>query len=1164
MYLKKIGCLLMALSIASGSIGVFAAEEEVSPVTITLGTQQAGNIFFSPSQVEIQATLTDTRATEEYEPLLTEEYSNSTTELPLYQESGGSGLTEAYINDGTAHGTVRVLEINAKTASQDVYGGISGFRAIREKHNVTKMSVSMDVKLVGNQNISVYPSSGKNYDSFGALTGMLGSDKALGLWVYPNSASEDFNAYSVLGYTALKNNSKTAYMQPLSVDTWYNLEYILDFEKQTTELYFNGVSLSEPTTLRYGSLMDYISLNVSGVVSAEGNSKLYLDNLVVSKVVPKKQVVYQPLVTENYWTQTTCLPYYAHPDGSGMQEMYVSDEKGGLARKLSFLAKDANKEVYAGLGGFKALKTANDVDTMSVKFDMKVEGSKPIAMFMTRGAAYTSQGHLTGIFGTDKAFGRWLGPFQGSGDYVAYSALSYEQASTHPGTPYTRHYTMDNWYTVEYVLDFMNGTTDLYMNDQKLALQSELSNPDEIENLMFNVEGEIKEGENLSVIIDNLVVSKLCKVPATDEVLEANAREYELKAKFYNEETNAFLGEKEYGSVRLIDGETKTIPLHYNMNDCPQQYGLFICKLQCTPAVIGGEVIEQNVRFSVVKEATEKNQKLGMHTQFGHGYGGDPKINANLLSKAGFSTIRDYVDKLQCFQDGAWKEPTNYERWKEPIQEVGMEQIIHIGTTLSNGTTQWPKSGTPLDEAKVYVAELVRNLTEDGIYKYELWNEVNNFSDLTAEEYADMVMELVPVMKDANPNIKIYTTALAGINNYHAVNYLVQFLQRMIDCGKNPRDYMDAISVHPYKWLNQAPEKWQRTCYCTYGTESYDEGESQDDTNDTIPGDSSTVARFENLKNRLQEIGCDDIPLVVTEVGWYSLEGTSSQNMCDICRNNAVTSLSEQGQAEYILRATALMYNYVEHIDYHTINNKPLAGLDYEINYGFTECFNREAEIPFEAKPAYVAISNFNALLANATLDKESECKPGDKSSDFDYLFRKGNKRIHMMWTSEETIKSKSFTLGNQETATVYDMYGNEMAYYSTANQYQVSVSQSPVYVEITPWTSDEGCLRLVDGNGVSVDSFQVGQDIGVSAEFVNTEQGVADFLVIGAMYDENGQLVDVKLYEQSNVLSGQRIKVDEKDLHFTVSEGVLQVKAMLWNQVTLRPMHIPATAMLI
>ncbi len=219
--------------------------------------------------------------------------------------------------------------------------------------------------------------------------------------------------------------------------------------------------------------------------------------------------VYDVLLSEDYDGQSATLPYYGHPDGSGMQESYVDDGKGGYARKLAFKNKAANKEVYAGIGGLKALKTANDSKKMSIKFDMKVEGSKPVAMFATRGAAYTSQGHLTGIFGTDKAFGLWVAPFQGSGDFRAYSELTYAQASTHPGTPHVKQFVVDSWYSVEYILDFVNKKTDLYLDGQKLAEQTGLSNPDEIENLMFNIADAVQAGDNAAIVMDNMVISEV-------------------------------------------------------------------------------------------------------------------------------------------------------------------------------------------------------------------------------------------------------------------------------------------------------------------------------------------------------------------------------------------------------------------------------------------------------------------------------------------------------------------------------------------------------------------------------------------------------------------------------------------------------------------------------
>ena len=67
------------------------------------------------------------------------------------------------------------------------------------------------------------------------------------------------------------------------------------------------------------------------------------------------------------------------------------------------------------------------------------------------------------------------------------------------------------------------------------------------------------------------------------------------------------------------------------------------------------------------------------------------------------------------------------------------------------------------------------------------------------------------------------------------------------------------------------------------------------------------------------------------------------------------------------MRVSALLYNKVEKMYFHTLNNKLNSATPMEKNFGFTENWNAsQTEIPYEAKPAFIAMANFNAMLGNA------------------------------------------------------------------------------------------------------------------------------------------------------------------------------------------------------
>ncbi len=613
------------------------------------------------------------------------------------------------------------------------------------------------------------------------------------------------------------------------------------------------------------------------------------------------------------------------------------------------------------------------------------------------------------------------------------------------------------------------------------------------------------------------------------------AQNKDVVARVYTEDENELVFEDVVSTYEMQALERVSDTLTIDLTDSKKQYGMFVLKLAVVSQ--GSEPEDEDfidgIRFSVAKKSEEPNNKIGMHTQFSH-YQADPAINTRLLRNAGYYGIRESVGEHVCFTDGVWKEPWRYNQWTGYAKANNLSQII----ILSSGGIGFPKTEAEIEYFTNYAVTVVSNFVEDGVYWYELWNEPN--WDYTAEEYANLLISVAPAIKAVDENVKILPFVTAGANNHYAANWIVDIIKILQERGLDPHDYIDYISIHPYRPLNQAPEKKTRTCDCAGRTESRNEGHQYSEETETIPGDSSIVARIDNMTNRLAEVGCDDIPYIATEIGWYSYEGAFSRYDCEECIANKTTALSETGQAQYSVRAAALLYNKIDKIYFHTLNNKPNTETPREKNFGFTEFYSdTETEIPYEAKPVFIAMANFNAMLGNAELIEENVDGLSYPSlwtmTNYDYVFRKDGKKTHLMWTTNTNSRSKTISVPGKAVC-LYDIYGNIIdKKYNDSGSYSISLSGSPVYVEEIDVTE----LKIVDKNGKVVSGIGDNTELCVNMSSV-TETGEKGTLIC-ATYEDNKLL--------SVVMVPVPVGATSAITPYINTENTDMVKAFYWKE---------------
>jgi outer membrane protein assembly factor BamB len=140
------------------------------------------------------------------------------------------------------------------------------------------------------------------------------------------------------------------------------------------------------------------------------------------------------------------------------------------------------------------------------------------------------------------------------------------------------------------------------------------------------------------------------------------------------------------------------------------------------------------------------------------------------------------------------------------------------------------------------------------IEAWELWNEPNiGFwkPEPNARDYALLLKAVYPEIKRADPEARVVGGSFAGTDP--------RFLREM--CEHGAADYMDVLSVHPYRYGNNPEIKFGQ--------------------------------RIEELREILADYGKPEMPIWITEIGWSSSgKGRSQADQADYFIRSYLTSLA--------------------------------------------------------------------------------------------------------------------------------------------------------------------------------------------------------------------------------------------------------------------------------
>lgn len=243
------------------------------------------------------------------------------------------------------------------------------------------------------------------------------------------------------------------------------------------------------------------------------------------------------------------------------------------------------------------------------------------------------------------------------------------------------------------------------------------------------------------------------------------------------------------------------------------------------------------------------------------------------------------------------------------------------------------------------------------------------------------------ILKEANPEAKLYGIALGPRNNEG------DYIREIMEAGAGK--YMDAVSIHPYHPTGE-PEK------------------------------NGLLDNIEKIRGILREYGYGDIEIISTELGWPSTEKYFND---------------EDTMANYTVQASAVTHESLAQIYWYTLVEKQ-TGNNAEDSFGFIRSWSG-TNVPFSAKPVFLAMAFWNNLMANAKSDGHiSICK--DNVTAYKFKLRNGQ-NAYALWThkGKESVSIKV----NTDGVMFYDLYGNDTKLDSKDGIVSLSLDERVSYI---------------------------------------------------------------------------------------------------------------------
>lgn len=456
---------------------------------------------------------------------------------------------------------------------------------------------------------------------------------------------------------------------------------------------------------------------------------------------------------------------------------------------------------------------------------------------------------------------------------------------------------------------------------------------------------------------------------------------------------------------------------------------------------------ESSVRFSVANAPPEGvvNKKVGINVASTPDHinaQGRPYPNMKLAQRAGFGFVRNehwwrYYEK----QPGQYKIIWQYQEAIDAAKELGMD-ITPILTYQNPAYTPYehpPKSPHILEAYAQHAVHFAKDLAEV-TNEVSIWNEPNllgfNKSGEPPEHFALMTKTVKEAFEAEGMDVFMWGPGTAWID--------FPWIEKYLDAYGD--DIVDGIDIHRYT-LKGPPEQ------------------------------GGIISNVAELKEFMKERGIEDKPVYVSEIGYTSV-GTDGYT-------------DDIYQAYYNTRLLILntAYDMFDKFAYYNMNNGAIED-GKTIIFGIVK--SPYDEIPYEAKPAYLAMSNHNAIMMDAEFVEMLKFDENVVA----YKYKLADGRDCVTTWAIEGHSDKALRLGASE-AIVCDMYGNEERLSSIDGVFALGLTEEPIYIigNFPEFSKAE--------NIIGIDKVEASIVKGDCAEF-NLTKSISDELVIEIEASEN------------------------------------------------------------
>jgi len=496
--------------------------------------------------------------------------------------------------------------------------------------------------------------------------------------------------------------------------------------------------------------------------------------------------------------------------------------------------------------------------------------------------------------------------------------------------------------------------------------------------------------------------------------------------------TETFNGKIEYNIIsdgEVISSKEENITItpngsytNYPTLDCPK-YGIFTLEATVTDGSTDYETV--TMPFSYINASDEDELNSRMHVNTHMEVYDNRAETVEAVKNAGFGGIRNpiYWFQVETNNKNEYKMPAHAQAIMDAC-DAGLDPIILLSggngpwgvTNTAGGNLNMAPSTTEQINAFANYCAYVANHFKGKVKYYEIWNEFtmdgSNAGDKSGAAYAKILAAAAKAIKAVDPNAKVVGMSTAYIDN----TFISNAVTALKNSGNN--HCYDIASVHPYDHNTR------------WGT----------------PRIISLVNTTKNITGK---------PVWFTERGWSTYTGEHG--------------VSEKVQAvnavdDYLV---FLANNSCDRMYWYDFQNDGLNSAEMEHNFGLIRSV--DAEIPGEAKPAYVAMAAMNKLLSKATYKQVNTYTGGN-------LYSFTDAEGENLFALSGSVGSKPTVITGAGKYELLDMYSNVVEVYNSTGNIRFTQTDEIMYIR-KHYEPASCSVTLTDGqlqvSGYSMESNQ-------------------------------------------------------------------------------------------